>query len=159
MRHRIQTKIIDPDSVLTDVDVHQIENMIWLELAPIRRDVERVMFLIIRLDHEQFGCEHIVQIATKLNSQKVVESCTTRVSKGSALVSSIVDMKRLVERRLRFESSWFYRCICSILLTLDWFAGNLGEEARHGETPMRNRLDSLSLASTKHTSNVQEPST
>lgn len=109
MRHPIQMQIIDPKSVLSDVDQHQVENMIWLRLSPIKESVEMVKFEVNRLDQGEFGREHLVTTSTKLTTGHVVTSYTTRVSKGAALVASTNHMKDCVERRIRFEKSWLYQ--------------------------------------------------
>ena len=123
MRFPILLKIKDRDKVLTDVDLYQVENMIWLRIAPVNDNVKWVKFEIGRLGNDRYGREHVVQISTKLRSGKVVETCTTRISKAAALVASVDQMKVVVERRLRFESGWFFRSTCWITSV---FGGNLG---------------------------------
>ncbi len=109
MRYPIQMNIIDPQSVLSDVDVHQVENMIWIRLAPNKRKIESVNFEISQLNHLQYGREHVVEMSTRLTSGKLIETCTTRVSKEAVLMSAVDHAKDQVARRIRFESSWIYR--------------------------------------------------
>lgn len=121
MRHSIQIQIIAPKSVLSDVDQHQVENMIWLRLSPIKESVEMVKFEVNRLDQGRFGREHLVTTSTKLTTGHVVTSCTTRVSKAAALVAATDHMKHCVERRIRFEKSWLYQSARWINNAVCWF--------------------------------------
>lgn len=128
MRYPIRMTFTDRDCVLSAVDVHQVENMLWLGLAPAKEKVKWVKLEISRLDHDRYGSGHMVQIATKLKSGIVVESCTARVSKGAALMASVDHMQDLVEQRLRFESTWFYRSTRSIKTMLRGLMGSSGSD-------------------------------
>lgn len=114
MRLPVSIQIIDPKSVLTDADRHQIENMIWLRLSPFKETISRVNFKIRRLDHGRLGREHSLTITTKLKSGHRVKSFATRVSKAAVVMAGIDHMKVAVERRVRFESSWFCQFVRGI---------------------------------------------
>ena len=111
MRYPIRIQISDPKSALSSVDQQQVENMIWLRLSPIKEMIGNVWFEITHLDHEEFGREHVVRTTTKLKSGHVVESFTTRISKGAVLMAAVDHMKSRVERRIRFETGWVYQSV------------------------------------------------
>lgn len=114
MQHPIRMKIIDQQSVLTELDRHQVENMIWLCFAPFQQNIDWVKLVVSSLSHPGLGHKHVVQSVVKLASGKVVESSSTGNFKGSVLMSSIDLLKDLAEKRMRFESGWLYRCLVSI---------------------------------------------
>lgn len=109
MRHTIQLKITDSNGVLTDLDIYQIECMVDLRLSPWREHIGSVDFDISRMRHDQWDCEHLVRTTIHLRSGKVIDSTTTRFSKGAALIASTDRVKDLIERRMDFESGWLYR--------------------------------------------------
>lgn len=130
MRFPIPMQITDPNSVLCDVDQHQVENMIWLRLAPMKELIGKVKFEIVRLPHGKYESQHVVKFLTTLKSGYVVETTTTKVSKGAALIASVDQMKARVEKRARLESGWLYRSLKSIKQMANSLVQIMGVQSR-----------------------------
>ena len=109
MRYAINIKIIDLETTLSDVDIHQIENLIWLRLAPWKKEVLKVIFEIRTEKSGDFSIKHIAKISTFLVSGNWVVSKTTRITKGAAIMRSTSKLKRHVRRRIIHERGVMYR--------------------------------------------------
>ncbi len=109
MWHQIPIRIMDPGSVLSELDQHQLENMIWLRLSASEAKIDLVQVEILKLNDGTRDREFKVLFSTTLKSGYTVECKVSGDSKVSALMASVAYLKDRVERRIRHETSLYYR--------------------------------------------------
>ena len=109
MRFPIRIRIFDPYAVLSELDHYQIENMLWLKLAPFELQLKSVQLEVTKVNPNRYGQKHVVEIRVLMQSGTQLECCSMRVSKGAALMASLDEVQPLVRRRVQVEASWLYR--------------------------------------------------
>ncbi|MEM7782665.1 MAG: hypothetical protein AAF623_04870 [Planctomycetota bacterium] len=130
MNSHFRIRILDGDSVLTELDKFQIERMIWLRLAPHKEFIHSVEFQISQMDHHDYEIQHTARMEVKLKSGREICHVLSRISKAAVAMSAIDDMKQFVDSRIQFETGWIYRMQKLVSQTL---GALLGTNERYGD--------------------------
>ena len=81
MRHPIPIKILDRAFTLSDLERYQVENMVWLKLAPVKSRISDVKILLF--EKPSIDGDFWVSFRVQLNSGFVVEVDANGESKRS----------------------------------------------------------------------------
>lgn len=109
MKNPIPIKIYDWDFVLSAIDRHQIENLIWLQVSPHIESVVSVKFEIVEYMQEDGTQVYRARCFTNLRSCKTLESIAFAPTKVDAIVELGKQLRADVNERVRYESTAVYR--------------------------------------------------
>lgn len=125
-------RIADNDRVLSDLDLHQIQNVVWLRLCSYERHIVAVDFEMNVVDESEGDLIVEASCKTELYGGSIVESVSVAGSNLDAIVGLGKELSVDVPNRLWFERTDVYR----------WIAG----AAKHVisiASVLRRRVDSL----------------
>lgn len=106
---RFKLAVSDPQQVLGELDDVQLQNIVWIRLAPIKDKVQSVQVRVARLSHPKGGHEHFVKVSTELVSGSFVRVISTERSLDRAIVTAADLMHVSVIHQLRLDEGWFSR--------------------------------------------------
>lgn len=109
MNHSFPIRIRDNNQILSKLDLHQIENVIWLQLCPHENHIASVGFEVTVLEEGQKGSIFKAVCNTELVSGSIVESTSVAESKVGVIVSLGQQLWPDVRDRLKFEKTGVYR--------------------------------------------------
>jgi hypothetical protein len=105
--------IIDKLSTLNDLDRYQVENIAWLRLASVEKQVRRAYFKITPEPNSEFDRQYRAEWAVELKSGQVVKTLLSKATIGAAVIRSAEQMGDKVARRVAFEGTWAFRVLNS----------------------------------------------
>ena len=101
-------RIVDESRLLSDLDLFQIERIVWLRLASVEHRVRSVK---LKVSIEIDSPDHLfaIELHTKLDSGHTVVTYSKKRTVGAVVLGSAARMARQVSRRIKYESSLLYR--------------------------------------------------
>ncbi|MEM7786013.1 MAG: hypothetical protein AAF623_21880, partial [Planctomycetota bacterium] len=114
MNTQFAIHIVDDSQLLSDLDVHQLNNMIWLSLAIHKNEIVWVNFEIFRSRKRETGFQLTGVLRARMKSGFTVEYHTGSSTKDQLFRTTTQSLKNQVKARLKIESSWGFRSYMAI---------------------------------------------
>jgi hypothetical protein len=107
MKNHYKLNVQDELQLLSDLDLHQIENLVWLRLASVRDSVSAVNFEFSQNSTEKAASpKYVARISTELTSGKVVHTQVHCGNKLETLLSVADLLGEKVGRRVKREAQF-----------------------------------------------------
>ena len=106
---KFSTTIIDRRNEMSDLDRHRTRNIVWLQLAPVARLIDRVSVRVKRFERPGASVEFWFQIVVVLSSGKRIKTQASGNDIREAILLATDQMKVRVFNRTRIETTWLFR--------------------------------------------------